>query len=191
MTSILLIGDMINDIIHPDGPNNYGEELKRRGTIANTAAVIAKARTANIPIGYIRVGFSPDYRECPPSSKIFQGAKKKGVLQLGTWGTEVHPDLTPQDGDFDIVKHRVSPFYGTDLEPLLKAQGIERIYILGVSTGGVVMSVAKEGHDRDYHVVIIDDCCCAGSEDEHQFLLNNMARFADVATSQDINFSAG
>ena len=38
---------------------------------------------------------------------------------------------------------------------------------------------------------IIDDCCCAGSEDEHQFLLNNMARFADVATSQDINFSAG
>lgn len=189
MKSILLIGDMINDITHPDGPNKYGEELARRNTIANTATVIAKARAANIPIGYIRVGFSPDYREHPPGSKLFQGAKANGLLQLGGWGTEVHPDLTPQKGDFDIVKHRVSPFYGTDLEPLLKAQGIERIYILGVSTGGVVMSVAKEGHDRDYHIVIVDDCCCAGSEDEHQILLGNMARFADVTNSTEIGFS--
>ena len=190
MKSILLIGDMINDIIHPDGLNKYGEELARRKTIANTATVIAKARAAGIPIGYIRVGFSPDYSNCPPGSKIFQGAKKAGIFKLGTWGTEVHPDLAPQEGDFDIVKHRVSPFYGTDLEPLLKAQGIERIYILGVSTGGVVMSVAKEGHDRDYHIVIVDDCCCAGSEDEHRFLLNNMARFAGVTTSADVDFSA-
>ncbi|MEX2450449.1 MAG: cysteine hydrolase [Rhodospirillales bacterium] len=188
MKSILLIGDMINDIVHPDGPNKYGEELARRNTIANTAAVIAKARAAGVAIGYIRVGFSSDYRECPPTSKIFQGAKKNGIFKLDTWGTEVHPDLAPQDGDFDIVKHRVSPFYDTDLEPLLKAQGVERIYICGVSTGGVVMSVAKEGHDRDYQIVIIDDCCCAGSEDEHRYLLNNMARFADVTTSQEITF---
>jgi len=190
MKSILLIGDMINDIIHPDRPNKYGEELARRNTIANTATVIAKARTAKVPIGYIRVGFSPHYREHPPGSKLFKGAKDSGLLKLGSWGTEVQPDLAPQAGDFDIVKHRVSPFYGTDLEPLLKAQGIERIYILGVSTGGVVMSVAKEGHDRDYHIVIIDDCCCAGSEEEHRFLRDNMARFADVTTSTDVDFSS-
>ncbi len=189
MKSILLIGDMINDLIHEDGPNRYGEELKRRNVVANTAKVIAKARKAKIPIGYIRVGFSPDYRECPESSKIFSASKKNGVFKLGTWGTEVHPVLAPEEGDFDIVKHRVSPFYGTDLEPLLKAQDIEQIYILGVSTGGVVMSTAKEGHDRDYHIVIIDDCCCAGSEEEHQTLLENMARFADVTTANDVEFS--
>ena len=126
MNSILLIGDMINDLIHADGPNKYGEELERRNVIANTAAVIAKARAAGVPIGYIQVGFSPDYRECPPGSKLFGGAKKNGLFKLGGWGTEVHPDLAPEDGDVDIVKHRVSPFYGTDLEPLRQAIPFDR-----------------------------------------------------------------
>ena len=114
MNSILLIGDMINDIIHPDGPNKYGKELKRRETIENTKKVISIARSFKVPILYIRVGFSSDYRECPPESKMFQGAKKNKLLQLGTWGTEVHSELAPQVYDFDIIKHRVSPFYGTN-----------------------------------------------------------------------------
>ena len=50
-------------------------------------------------IGYVRVGFSADYRECPPNSRLFQGAKKNGLFKLGTWGTEVHPLLAPQAGE--------------------------------------------------------------------------------------------
>src|SRR5690348_14097786 len=90
--------------------------IDRRAQQQRTKAVIAKARAAGAPIGYVRIGFSPDYRECPPNSPVFSRARSAGMFKLGTWGTEVHPELTPEPGDFDIVKHRVSPFYGTSLE---------------------------------------------------------------------------
>jgi nicotinamidase-related amidase len=73
---------------------------------------------------------------------LFQGAKKNGLFKLGTWGTEVHPLLAPQAGDFDVIKHRVSPFYCTDLEAILRAHRVQRIYVAGVSSGGAVLSSA-------------------------------------------------
>ena len=109
--TLFLVMDMENDIVAEDGFNakTYGVQVKERGVLANTAAAIARARAAGAQIGYVRVGFSPDYRECPPASPIFSGARANGIFKLGTPGTEVHPALAPQPQDFDIVKHRVSP----------------------------------------------------------------------------------
>lgn len=192
--AIYLVLDMINDLVHEDGPNGqkgYGPELKRRNTIANTAEALRKARAAGVRIGYVRVGFSPDYRECPPNSRIFQGAKKAGMFKLGTWGTEVHPALAPKPGDFDIVKHRVSPFYATSLEAILRANGIRRLYLSGVSTSGAVLSGAKDGHDRDYDVFVLDDCCCALSEEQHQAVIEQMRRMTTILTVSTATFSEG
>jgi nicotinamidase-related amidase len=189
--ALYLVCDMINDLVHEDGPNGgkgLGAEAARRNIIANTHAALLKARAAGIPVGYVRVGFSSDYRECPPGSKLFQGAKKGGLFKLGTWGTEVHPRLAPQRGDFDIVKHRVSPFYATDLEAILRAHDVRRLYLSGVSTGGVVLSGAKEGHDRDYDVHVIEDCCAALSEEQHRALVAEMGRFATIVTAADVSF---
>ena len=187
--SVLLVADMINDLVNSDGGTAYKAELARSRAVDNMAAAIAKARAASVPVIYIRIGFSPDYRECSTRSKLFQVARKAEKFQIGTWGTEVHPLLAPRDGDFDIVKHRVSPFYGTALEPVLQAIGARRLVIDGVSTGGVVLSAAKEGHDRDFHMTILDDCGCAGSEAEHGALIANMERYADITTSEAVDFA--
>jgi nicotinamidase-related amidase len=188
--AIYLVLDMINDLVHENGPGKktYGSELKRRNTIANTAEALRKARQAGVRVGYVRVGFSQDYRECPPNSRIFQGAKKAGLFKLGTWGTEVYPALAPQPGDFDIVKHRVSPFYGTSLEPILRANGIRRLYLSGVSTSGAVLSGAKDGHDRDYDVFVLEDCCCAMSEAQHRAVVEQMERIATITTAAEVKF---
>lgn len=189
--SMYLVLDMINDLVHADGPNGkkgYGPILAKRNTIANTAEALRKARAAGVRIGYVRVGFSPDYRECPPTSRLFQGAKKAGLFKLGAWGTEVHPALKPEPGDYDIVKHRVSPFYATSLEAILGANGVRRLYISGVSTSGAVLSAAKEGHDRDYEIVVLEDCCCALTEEQHQAVIEQMQRIAVITTSKDVQF---
>ena len=189
--AMYLVCDMINDLVHEDGPNKktYGPELARRKTIANTAEALRKARAVGAKIGYVRVGFSSDYRECPPNSRIFQGAKKAGMFKLGTWGTEVHPALAPQAGDFDIVKHRVSPFYATTLEAVLRANEIRRLYVSGVSSSGAVLSAAKDGHDRDYDVFVLDDCCCALSEEQHQAVIDQLKRMTTILTSARVTFA--
>jgi nicotinamidase-related amidase len=190
--TLFLVMDMMNDLVDENGFSKatYGVQVKQRGVLENTAAAIAAARAAGAKVGYVRVGFSADYRECPPASPIFSGARTNGIFQLGTWGTEVHPALAPQEGDFDIVKHRVSPFYGTSLEPILRANGVERIVMCGVSTNGVVHSGAREAHDRDYEVVILEDCCAGVTADEHMHAVACLGRYARIVSSTEFDWSA-
>jgi nicotinamidase-related amidase len=190
-SSIYLVLDMMNDLVHADGANGkaaYGEQVRGRKVIENTRRAIDKARAAGVPVGFVRVGFSPDYRECPPNSPIFSGAKKNGIFKLGTWGTETHPELGQQAADFDIVKHRVSPFYATSLEAILRANGVKRIYCSGISTNAVVQATVREGHDRDYEIVVIEDGCCGLSTEEHDNAIGSLKRFCKLTTSHDVVF---
>ena len=189
--SIYLVLDMMNDLVHADGPNGnapYGEQARERNIVANTRKAIDKARAAGIPVGFVRVGFSPDYRECPESSPIFSGAKKMDIFKLGEWGTETHPDLDQRPEDFDIVKHRVSPFYSTTLEAMLSANGITRIYCSGISTNAVVQATVRDGHDRDYGVIVLEDCCCGLSAKEHDIAMESFKRFCTITNSSDVVF---
>lgn len=190
--AIYLVLDMENDLVHADGPNGkaaYGEQVRTRRILENTRLALDKARAAGVPIGFVRVGFSPDYRECPPNSPIFSGARKNGIFKLGEWGTQVHPALGQQPGDFDIVKHRVSPFYSTHLEAILRAQGTRRIYCSGISTNAVVQALVREGHDRDYEMIVLEDCCCGLSTEEHENAIKSLQRFCRISSSADVSFA--
>jgi nicotinamidase-related amidase len=190
--SIYLVLDMMNDLVHADGPNGkaaYGEQVRARDIVARTRIAVDKARAAGVPVGFVRVGFSPDYRECPPDSPIFSGARRNGIFKLGGWGTETHPDLGQRAEDFDIVKHRVSPFYATSLEAILRARGITRIYCSGISTNAVVQAMVREGHDRDYEIVVLEDCCCGLSEEEHALAVKSFQRFCKLDSSADVAFA--
>ena len=189
--SIYLVLDMMNDLVHPDGVNGqapYGLQARERGIVARTRLAIDKARAAGLRVGFVRVGFSPDYRECPPASPIFSGARKHGIFQLGTWGTQTHPELDQRAQDLDIVKHRVSPFYATSLEAVLRAQGVQRIYCSGISTNAVVQATVREGHDRDYEIVVLEDGCCALSAEEHEGAIRGLQRFCRLTNSRDVVF---
>lgn len=189
--SVYLVMDMQNDLVNGSGPRGHSplsNQAAQRGIVAKTANAIQKARAAGLRIGFVRVGFSADYRECPDSSPVFKASKSNGILKLDTWGTEIHPDLSPQVEDFLITKHRVSPFYGTNLEPILRANGIRRIYASGVSTNGVVQALVREGHDRDYEVILLEDCCAALSPEEHTCSINGLSRYCTVTTSTDVEF---
>jgi len=189
--SIFLVLDMMNDLIHEEGISSkgpYGEQVRSRHIVKNTRIAIDKARAAGIPVGFVRVGFSPDYRECPPNSPIFNKARDNNIFKLGEWGTETHPDLGQQAGDFDIVKHRVSPFYATTLEAILSAKGITRIYCSGISTNAVVQATVRDGHDRDFEMVILEDCCCGLTIEEHEIAMKSLERFCQTTTSTNVQF---
>jgi nicotinamidase-related amidase len=189
--SIYLILDMQNDLVHADGPNGaspLGEQVRARRVVENTADALRKARQAGVAVGFVRVGFSRGYPECPKNSPVFSGAPKAGLFQLGEWGTKIHELLEPRDGDVQVVKHRVSPFYSTTLMAQLSAAGIERIYCSGVSTQAVVQATVRDGHDRDFDMVVLEDCCCAHSESEHVNSMGSIARFCRTLTSATVDF---
>lgn len=193
MKSVYLVLDMQNDLVGEDGPNGkspLGAEVRGRQILERTAAAIAKARGAGAAVGFVRVGFSADYGECPAGSPVFAPAKANKLFRLGTPGTEIHPRLGRREGDWLITKHRVSPFYATDLEAYLRANRIERIVCSGVSTQAVVQATVRDGHDRDYAMVLLEDCCAAHSAEEHRNSVGSLGRFCQVTASDKFDFAA-
>lgn len=192
MKSIYLVLDMQNDLVSADGPNGkspLGAEVKSRNILARTATAIAKARAAGVRIGFVRVGFSDDYHECPTGSPVFSGAPGMGLFKLNGPGCDIHPDLPQEPGDVQVTKHRVSPFYATTLLAQLSALKIERVYCSGVSTQAVVQATVREAHDRDFDVVLLEDCCAAHSSQEHANSVGSLGRFCKVVDSSAADFA--
>ena len=111
---------------------------------------------------------------------MFGRAHQFGALSLGDSGTDFHPDLDVQPGDLVLTKPRVSPFYGTALEPALRANHIDHLYLCGVSTSWAIQAAAREGHDRDYAITILEDACAAADANEHHTSLRMLGRIAEI-----------
>ncbi|MVW77632.1 cysteine hydrolase family protein [Bordetella sp. 02P26C-1] len=190
--ALYLVLDMQNDLVHEDGPNGkgpLGEQVRDRQILAKTAAAIKQAREAGVLVGFVRVGFSAGYPECPPNSQVFSAAPQHGLFKLGEWGTEIHPLLEQREGDIQVVKHRVSPFYSTTLQAQLRARNITRIYCSGVSTQAVVQATVRDGHDRDLEMIVLEDLCAAHSAEEHRNSIQSIGRFCKVETAATVTFA--
>ena len=95
--------------------------------------------------------------------------------------------VEPADGDEVIVKHRYSAFIGTELDTLLRTQGVENLIFAGVTTNVCVESTARDGYMLDYHIVVVEDCTASYSEEPHLATLANIRRaFGRVATAEEI-----
>ena len=70
--SALLVIDLQNDMIHPDGKlAGCAKMVAEIHLIEKANTAIRSARKNGWPIIFIRVGFSADYAECPTTSPLF------------------------------------------------------------------------------------------------------------------------
>src|SRR5258708_4502691 len=127
--------------------------------IACVPDLIAMARDAGMMVVHVVVAFRPGHPEVSPRNPLFSWAKANAVAVAGTEGAAIHPAAAAREGEPIVVKHRLSPFVGTDLETLLRASGIETLVLAGVHTSGVVLSAVRHGGDLDYRFVVVPDSC--------------------------------
>lgn len=133
--------------------------------------VLAAARWRKLPIIHSQ---EVHRKEQVDFGRELDGAEPLHCLE--TWsGTGFHPELSPLDGEFTIVKRRYSCFFGTDLEILLKGLHIETLILMGALTNVCVHYTALDAHQRDYHFHVIEDCCIGSDWEAHHAALNAMA----------------
>lgn len=181
----LLVLDLINELVHPDGKyadDGYCEQVARRGVLERAATAIERARLAGIPVVYVVVGFSPGYPDWPASSDLFASARDGDRVVLGTWGTQVHDALKPAAGEPVVEKRRISPFYGTHLDVLLRNLDVNTLLLTGVTTDLVILSTARDGHDRDYRIEVLEDATATDSQQAHDAALTVIARTALISS---------
>ena len=145
-------------------------------------AAITTARAASIPVIYVVVAFRQGYPEISPNNKSFSAVKQR---QAAMPATEIHPAIAPQPTDIVVTKRRVSAFSGSDLEVVLRAQGIAHLVLCGIATSGVVLSTLREAADKDYQLTVLSDCCVDGDEEIQRVLLSKVfPRQAEVVSAE-------
>jgi len=122
--------------------------------------------------------------------------EKDGGLLLQWWGDcilhgtrdwEIMDVLTPSQTDSVIDKNRYSAFFGTGLDEMLRAEGIEELIITGVMTNCCCETTARDAFMRDYRVFFVSDATAAADEELHLATLKNMAfAFAHVLDTEGL-----
>ncbi|MGM5488166.1 MAG: cysteine hydrolase family protein [Nanobdellota archaeon] len=103
------------------------------------------------------------------------------VFQAGTKNCELISDLKYEENDTVITKHRISPFYNTNLEGALK--GIDHIVTCGILTNLCVRSLVQDAYDRDFDITVITDCCVAFDQETQDFTFRDLK-----ATREEVSF---
>lgn len=144
---------------------------------------VATARKVGIRIIHVMVHFREGYPEVSPHNRAFSTALTTGALQAADM--TIHPAVAPRPDEVIVTKVRSSAFSGSDLEVILRSQGINHLVLCGITTGNVVLTTLLEAADKDYELTVLSDCCADTEKNLEQALLTTIfPRCAEVITSK-------
>ena len=162
-------------------------EGDKAALLARMAELIAAARARGMMVVYVVVGFRAGYPEVSPANAIFAPIKQSGMFGPGAAGVEIHAAVAPEGNEVVVTKHRVGAFLGTDLDMVLRANGIGTMVLAGIATSGVVLSTLRHAADADYRLVVVEDCCADRDGEVHRVLMEKVfPRQAAVARAEAV-----
>ena len=110
-------------------------------------------------------------------------------MTRGAWPFELWPTLDVRDDDHRVVKRRYSAFIqgSSDIELILKDNGVETILVCGVATNVCCESTARDAMMLNYRTLMVSDGCATSTDEEHAnslqaFYLN----FGDVQATDEV-----
>jgi nicotinamidase-related amidase len=197
-TAVIVV-DMQNDLVSPEGylAVNDGQDVSlNRSIIPPIQNLIEKARAAGLPIVFVQYTVDPEHRLTNPAwvyTHIRERADGSYMTRVslegcfeGTWGWEVIPELKPEPEDIIIRKQHLGGFWGTNLNKVLRGNGIKSVLVTGTATGGCVLDTAVGAAANDYYTLIAKDCVAQNDEAGHELGLTFLMERYDHPTSEEV-----
>jgi nicotinamidase-related amidase len=176
-TAILII-DMQNDFCAKDGwVDHLGVDYTPdRAPIAPLQRLLPSLRDAGVPVIWVNWGNRPDLMNMPPNqlhlykptgTGIGLGEPLPGsgahVLEKDSWAAAVVDELEQKPQDIRVDKHRISGFWDTPLDSILRNLGTKTILFAGVNTDQCVLHSLTDANFLGYGCILVDDCCATTS----------------------------
>ncbi len=173
--SALVIVDMQNDFCHPQGwfaQRGFDISAARR-PINTLSALLPPWRAAGGRVLWLNWGIRADRANLPPGV-LYKGKAGKAsntgygevspedhgaALVRGSWGAARIDELTAAEADISVDKHRLSGFYDSELDGVLRAQGITSLLFAGINTDRCVFSTLQDAGFLGYDCLLLRDAC--------------------------------
>jgi nicotinamidase-related amidase len=173
-----LVVDMQNDFCHPDGwLASIGVDVSpARSPIAPLTALLTALRQAAVPVVWINWGNRADLLNISAATRHVYNPTGVGVglndplpksgapvLAKGSWAAAVVDELTPLAGDIQIDKYRMSGFWDTPLDSILRNLGRTTLLFAGVNADQCVMATLQDANFLGYDCILLRDCTATTS----------------------------
>jgi ureidoacrylate peracid hydrolase len=166
-------------IASPEGP----AVLKRINRL------IASARPLGVKIIHTAHWLRPDYSNIGVLDQVIPAVKHHRLIEEGTFSAALHKDLDVKPQDIILSKPRFGAFHGTDLELILRSNGIDTVIVSGIATNVCCETTAREANMRDFKVFFLSDGTATfdtsgvpAAEIQRGTLANIAAVFGEVLT---------
>lgn len=155
--TVLVNVDLQNDFLHPDGwyAKSDIDISHMRRVIEPTKKLVAACRAHGVPVVWTRHG-THGLEDGGPFMQL-RPALRDGGLRIGTWGYEILAELEPRAEDWFVAKSRLSSFFQTNLELVLRGLGAETVLITGVLTNQCIGATCKDALFRDFKPIVIEE----------------------------------
>jgi nicotinamidase-related amidase len=176
-TAILVI-DMQNDFCHPDGwLAHIGVDVTpARAPINPLKTFLPQLRKVNVPIIWLNWGNRPDllnisaglrhvYNSTGDAIGLGDPLPKNGakVLMAGSWAAAVVDELEQKPEDISVDKCRMSGFWDTPLDSILRNLGKTTLLFGGVNADQCVMATLQDANFLGYDCILVKDCTATTS----------------------------
>jgi nicotinamidase-related amidase len=176
-TAILII-DMQNDFCHPDGwLAHIGVDVNpAREPIAPLQRFLPALRSQQVPIIWVNWGNRPDLLNISAASRHVYNPTGTGiglgdplpknqapVLTAGSWAAAIVDELEHPSEDVYIDKYRMSGFWDTPLDSILRNLGKTTLFFAGVNADQCVMATLQDANFLGYDCLLIKDCTATTS----------------------------
>ena len=155
--TVLVNIDDQNDFLHPDGwyARNGIDIAHMQRVIEPTKRLVAECRRRAVPVVWTRHGF----RNATDAGTFIQMRPilREGGLRIRTWGYKIYGELEVAGEDWIVAKSRLSAFYNTNLELILRGLSAETVLIGGVLTNQCIAATSKDATFRDFLPVVVEE----------------------------------
>lgn len=156
--SALVVVDLVNDFITGVFGSPHAKD------VADRASGVASRASASMPVIFTmdsHIEGDPEFQVWPEH------------CVRGTEGAELYGELSTVMGH-RVPKRHFDSFQDSDLDGLLRALGVEHVYLCGISTDICVLHTAAGAFFRYYGITVVEDLCAAIDQSRHSRALEDM-----------------